>query len=103
MVAQYRQENFVTQIRFQRMPVDVEVGRVPGAGPIFEYIHPPLIERLGDSDVVRYKIEQLTHRVRMQFRNPGIVILARADRRVQLIVIRDVIAVQAFRARLKIG
>ncbi len=38
----------------------------------------------------------------MQFRDPRVVVRARADRRVQLVVIGDVVAVQAVRARLKI-
>src|SRR5215469_5629832 len=38
----------------------------------------------------------------MQFRNPGIIIGTRTDRCIQLIMIGNVIAVQAFRARLKI-
>ena len=35
--------------------------------------------------------------------DPGIVFLARADRGIEFVVIGDVVAVQAFRARLKVG
>ena len=62
-----------------------------------------MIERLADAHVVRDEIEDLSHPVRVQVRDPRIVFLARADRRIQLVVIGDVVAVQAFRARLKIG
>ena len=102
LIAQDRQQNFVTQVRFERMPVDIEIGRIPGARPVFEHIHPPLVERLGDSHMIRDEIEHLAHRVRMQFRNPRVVIFARADGRVELIVIGDVVAVQALRASLEI-
>src|SRR5713101_8635910 len=64
LVAQDRQKNLVTQIRFEWMPVDIEVGRAPGARPVLEDIHPPLVERLRDPHVIRHKIEYLAHRVR---------------------------------------
>ena len=38
----------------------------------------------------------------MQVRNPGVVILPRADRRVEFIVIGNVVAMEALRARLEI-
>ena len=82
LVAQNWQKNLVAQIKLQRMPVDVEIGGVSGAGPVFEHIHPPRIQRLGDSDVVRDKVEHLPHRVRMQFFDPGVIIGARTDCRV---------------------
>ncbi len=53
--------------------------------------------------MVRDKIEHLTHRVRVEFRNPGVVILPRADYRVELVMVGDVVTVQAFRACLEIG
>ncbi len=62
-----------------------------------------MIERLADPHVVRDEIEDLTHAVRVQLGDPGVVFLARTDRGVQLVVIGDVVAVQALRARLKIG
>ena len=49
------------------------------------------------------KSSDLSHAVRVQLRDPGVVFLARADRGIQLVVIGDVVAVQALRARLKIG
>ncbi len=49
------------------------------------------------------KSSDLPHAVRVQFGDPGIVLRARTDRGVQLVVIGDVVTVQAFRARLKIG
>ena len=53
--------------------------------------------------MVRNKIQHLAHAVRVQLRDPGVIIRPRTDRRVQLVVISDVVAVQALRAGLKIG
>ena len=83
--------------------MDVEIRRVEGTGAVFENVHPPLIERLANAHVVRDEIDDLPHAVRMQIRDPGIVLLARTDRGVQLVVIGDVVTMQAFRARLEIG
>ena len=49
------------------------------------------------------EIDDLPHTVRMQIGDPGIVLLTRPDRGVQLVVIGDVVTVEAFRARLEIG
>ena len=38
----------------------------------------------------------------MQLRDPGLMLFARGDRRVELVMVGDVVAVQAVRARLKI-
>ena len=75
------------------MPVDIEIRRVSRTGPIFEHIHPPLIERLRDPDVIRHKIEHLAHRVRVQFRNPRVVLLAGTDRHIEFVVIGNVVTV----------
>ena len=61
-----------------------------------------MIERLADAHVVRDEIEHLSHAVRVQFGDPGIVFLARTDRGIELVVIGDVVAVQTFGARLEI-
>src|SRR5262245_25885644 len=52
--------------------------------------------------MVRDKIQHLAHAVRLQLRHPGIIIRARTDHRIQLVVISDVVAVQALGAGLKI-
>ena len=62
-----------------------------------------MVRGFAHTHVVRHKIKQLSHFVRVQLRDPRIVIRARADRGIKLVVIGDVVAVQAFRARLEIG
>ena len=52
--------------------------------------------------MVRDEIENLSHGVRMQLGDPRIIFSARTNRRVQLVVISDVIAVETIGAGLKI-
>jgi hypothetical protein len=53
--------------------------------------------------VVGDKIEHLPHPVRAQFGDPSVVILARTDRVIQLVVIGNFVAMEALRPGLKIG
>src|SRR5207247_3460765 len=48
------------------------------------------------------EIEQLAHAVGMQFHDPGVVFLLRTDRRIELVVIGNVVTVQTVRPGLKI-
>src|SRR5438105_4057885 len=102
LIAQDWQQNFIAKIGLQRLPVDIEIGRVSGTRAIFEHVHPPLIERFSDPHMVRDKVEDLAHRMRMERPDPRLIILARPDRSVELIVVGDVVAVHAVWARLKI-
>src|SRR5207248_481302 len=102
LIAQDRQQNFIAKIGLQWLPVDIEIRRVSGAWSIFEHVHPPLIERFSDAHVVRDKVEDLAHRMGMKLPNPCLIILARPDRSVELVVVGDVVAVQAVWARLEI-
>ena len=58
--------------------------------------------RLANPHMVRHEIQQLAHLVRVQLGNPGIVFLPRADGRVELVVVGNVVAVQAFGASLEV-
>src|SRR4029453_7693193 len=58
--------------------------------------------RFADSHVVGDKIEHLPHPVGVQFGDPSVVILARTDRVIQLVVIGNFVAMEALRPRLKI-
>src|SRR5207247_5749197 len=73
------------------------------AGPVFEHIHPPLVERFRDPHMIRHEIEHLAHRVRVQFRSPGVVFLTRTNHGVEFVMVGDVVAVQALGACLKMG
>ena len=49
------------------------------------------------------KIDNLPHPVGTEFRDPGVIIFARPDCGVELVVIGDVVSVQALGAGLEIG
>jgi hypothetical protein len=98
LIAQDREQDFVLEIGLERFPIDIEVGRVDRTGPVFEHIHPPVVERLADAHVVRDEIDDLAHPVSVEVRDPGVVFRARTDRGIQFVVIGDVIAMQAFGA-----
>src|SRR5262245_36830539 len=53
--------------------------------------------------MVRNKIQDLAHAVRLQLRDPSVIIRPRPDRRVQLVMISDVVTVQTLGAGLEIG
>ena len=57
LIGQDWQQHFVAQFDFERSPIDVKIARIYRARSVFEHIHPPLIERLGDAHVVRDKVE----------------------------------------------
>src|SRR5437763_11462911 len=57
LIAQDWQQNFIAKIGLQRLPVDIEIGRVSGTRAIFEHVHPPFVERLRDSHVIWNKVE----------------------------------------------
>ncbi len=103
LIGQDRQQNLIVQIGLERPPIDVEVGRIHRARPVFEHIHPPMVERLANAHVVRDKIEHLSHAARAQLRDPRVVFVARTNCRIQLVVIGNIVAVQTFSARLEIG
>ena len=80
------------QIGLERAPIDIEVGRVKRARAIFEHILPPDVLWIVNPHVVGDEIGDLSHAVRVQLGDPRIVIFARPDRGVELVVIGDVVA-----------
>src|SRR4029453_16752119 len=58
---------------------------------------------MSNADMVRNEIQHLAHAVRLQLRDQGVIIRARTYRGVHLVMISDVVAVQALGASLKIG
>jgi hypothetical protein len=102
LIPQDREQHFVLEIGLERFPIDVEVRRVDRAGPVFEHVHPPMVERLADAHVVRDEIDDLPHAVGVEVGDPSIVFGARTNSGIQLVVIGNVVAVQTLRARLEI-
>ncbi len=104
LIAEDREQNLAAQAGFERMPIDVEIGGVSRAGPVLEHIGPPEVARLADAHVVGNEIEHLSHlrgraAPRPRRHNPARDPIAALS----LVVIGNVVAVQALRARLEIG
>ena len=103
LVAENGKEHAVVEVALERMPVDVEMRRVDRALPVLQHVGPPCIDRRTDAHVVRDEIDDLPEAVLVQSGDELIKILARADGGIQLIVIADVVAMQAVRARAEKG
>ena len=73
LIAQDGEKDLVLKIGFERLPLDIEIGGVKGAGAVFQDIHPPLVERLADAHVVRDKVDNLSHTVGMEIGDPGVI------------------------------
>ena len=63
LVAEDGQEHLVGQLRFQRVPVDVETLGGAGTGAVFQHVHPPAVGRLGDAHVVGHEVSHQAHLV----------------------------------------
>ena len=93
MIAQNREQHFIVQIGLERPPIDIEIGCVKRARSIFEHVLPPSILRIVDPHVIGDEIDNLSHAVSVELGNPSIIILARPDRGIELVVIGNVVAV----------
>ena len=103
LVAQDRNQDLVLQLFLDRVPVDIEKTRIGGAGAIFQHIHPEGIPLSLDAHMVRDDVQDLAHVPPLQFADQRLVFILRADLRVQAVLVQDVVAVQAARARLEVG
>src|SRR6266480_2774876 len=74
LVAENWQKNLVAQVKLPRLPIDVEIRRVSRARAVFQDVHPPLIARVTDADMIRDKIQDLSHGVNVQLCDPCVVI-----------------------------
>ena len=101
LIAQDGQQNFVSQVRLQRHPVDVEERGVGRTGSVFQHVHPPRIVAGGDRHVVRHDVQNQTHFVVAQLADEFLELLVGADFRIKHRVVHDVVTVLASRARFQ--
>jgi hypothetical protein len=52
LLAEHGQEHLLVQLRFRRVPVDVEERRERRAAPVLQHVVPPVVVRAGDAHVV---------------------------------------------------
>lgn len=103
LIAENRNQDFVGELVFDRVPLDVEEMRKPGARPVLEHVLPPPVGRLRNAHVVRHEIEDVPHVVRAKRADPFAVFRVGADVRIERRGIGDVVAVRAARDRFQIG
>ena len=83
------------------MPFDVEVGGVLGTRPVFQHVHPPTIDRLANTHVVRHEIKHLSHATFSQAGYERREFALVTERGIVGIEIRHVVAVGARPASMK--
>ncbi len=100
LIAQDGQQQLVAQLRFQGVPVNIEVIRELGGAAIFQHVAPPRIV-FRNGNVVGNNIEHQAHAMRLQLTGEAAEIIQGANLGVELIVVGDVVAVQAAGTRLE--
>src|SRR5581483_4404441 len=99
LIAQHRQQHFVIQILFGRVPVYVEKGGEGRARPVFEDVVPPLIARAGNAHVVGDDVHHEPQAVPFERAGELVEVIPRPQFGVELCVVGHVITVQAARSR----
>lgn len=103
VIAKNRNQQFIPEFSFERLPIDIEVRSVGTRWPILEHIPPVLIVSAGNRHVIGDDIQHLSEphlpeplaEARMSVRSPEFLIHA--------VVVHYVIAMQAAGRRLQIG
>jgi len=96
-----RHQNLAIKLALCRMPVDVEISRVPCVLPPFEDVKPPWIVGFADTHVVRHEIEDETQPVHCERAAKAGEAVVVADLRIEAVIIDDVVAMRAASARLE--
>src|SRR6266478_2040331 len=99
VIAQYGQQDPVLEVRPDAVPIDVEISGERRLSAPFENTAPPGVVA-ADSHMVRDKIEDQPHAVRMQRIEKRAEVRLRADFRIEPVVIDDVVAMRRAGTRL---
>src|SRR5579884_1706108 len=102
LISENRYQYFSLQFVFQRIPINIEEFCVTRGLTIFEHVEPPGIVRAHDAHVVWDHIENLAHTMFVQCVYEARVVFWRANLWVQMMMVDDVIAVHAARARTQV-
>ena len=102
VVAQHRHQHLALERRAHRIPVDVEEPGVVGRRAVLQHIEPPDVVGAHHAHVVRHHVQDLAHAVRLERVDERFEVLAASDLRVERVVVDDVVAVLAARARLEV-
>ena len=103
VVAEDRHQHRGRQLVLRRVPVDVEMGRVPARRPVLQHVPPPGVGPAGQRHVVGHDVEHLAEsRLRQPPGQPAVGGLA-AELGVEPAVVDDVVTVRAALGRLQVG
>lgn len=102
LITQDRDQNFILQFDFVRMPIDVEPCGVAARRSIFENIPPgPILRSRGH--VIGHDVEHLAELQLLQALTKASVARFPAELFIYLIVINDVVPMHAARRSLQVG
>ena len=98
LIAEHRQRDLAEEAARARLPVDVEEGRIGADRAPFEHVQPPGIVGT-DAHVVGHEVEQQAHAVLVQGLDQRLELGLRAELRVEVVEVDDVVAVGRARPR----
>ena len=95
LIPQRRQQNFVHQLFFGRMPIDIEKPREGTAGTVLQHIPPPKVGGMRDAHMVGNHVGNQSHLVSLERRGKSSERRLVADLRIEARLIGNVVAVDA--------
>ena len=101
LVPEQREQDLVLQLGLDRVPFDIEEARARRRAAILEHVRPPRVAASRDAHVVGHDVHELAHTVAPERLDQTAIVALGAQRRVELPVVSDVVAVRAIGARLQ--
>ena len=101
-LAEHGHQQLAVQLVAQAFPIDVEEARVHRCMAVLQHVLPPGVVGAEHADVIRDDVEHLSHAVLPQRGAQPVEIGTAADLGIKRVVIDDIVAVQAPRARFEI-
>src|SRR2546430_17191801 len=103
MIAENRNQQFVAQLLFMRLPIDIEVGGISTGRPVLEHVPPVAIAAPADRHVIGNDVKHLAELALNQARGKARVRFAAAELIGYVMVIDNIIAVLAAGSGLEVG
>ena len=95
LVGQKGQQDFIGQLGFGRVPVNIEMAGIVGTGPVLQHIPPPQVRGMGDAHVVGHDVDDQAHAALLQALGECGELFLRTDFGIEASVVGDVVAVHA--------
>ena len=101
LVPEQREQDLVLQLGFDRVPLDIEEARARRRAAVLEHVRPPRVAASRDAHVVGHHVHELAHAMARERLDQAAMVGLGAQRRVELPVVSNVVAVGAVGARLQ--